>query len=127
MTVEELKRHFPNATPDVIRRTATDAGQVAVLDNNPRKAPKPKRAVRDGTVGEVPVEGKHPKRFLVRVTSVRKNFLDEDNLCAKYHVDCCRYAGVIPGDAPKTTRIEVCQQKVESGAAEEVRIEIFQL
>lgn len=72
------------------------------------------------------VEAKAPERILVRVTSVRVRLLDEDNLAEKYVVDCCRYAGLIPSDAPATTKIEVAQRKCEAGETEHVLIEIFQ-
>lgn len=65
-------------------------------------------------------------RVLVRVTSVRKRLLDEDNLCEKYHVDLCRYAGVISGDEAGKTKIETAQRKAEKGEEEKVIIEVFQ-
>jgi hypothetical protein len=92
------------------------AGQTAVLERDPG----------NGALGKVSVQKAVGRRFLIRVTSIRKNLLDEDNLCEKYHVDLCRYSGLIPGDSPATTKIEVCQQKAEPGAAEETRIEIFE-
>ena len=63
-------------------------------------------------------------RVLVRVTSVRKRLLDEDNLCEKFHVDCCRYAGLIRNDSPGEAKIEVAQRKAAKGEAEKVIIEI---
>lgn len=66
----------------------------------------------------------NPVRFLVRVTSFRRRLLDEDNLCEKYVVDCCRYSGLLPGDAPETTRIEVCQQKVSGEKDERTEVVI---
>jgi hypothetical protein len=66
----------------------------------------------------------NPERVLVRVTSVRKRLIDEDNLAEKYHVDCCRYAGLIHGDEPSKTKIEVCQRKAEKGEAEHTILEI---
>lgn len=67
------------------------------------------------------------QRFLVRVTSVRTRLLDEDNLCEKYHVDLCRYAGCLPQDDPSKTHIEVRQRKADPGEGEHVRIEIFSI
>jgi hypothetical protein len=96
---------------------ADDSGPVAVVE----------RTVRDGAVAEVPVQGRSSGRFLVRVVSIRKHLLDEDNLCAKFHVDCCRYAGILPKDSPGTAKIEVCQQKADKGAAEEIKIEVYRL
>lgn len=66
-------------------------------------------------------------RFLVRVTSVRTRLVDEDNLCEKYVVDCCRYAGLIPEDCPGRTKIEVAQRKAEKGEEPHTEIEIHYL
>jgi hypothetical protein len=65
------------------------------------------------------------KRFFVRVTSVRRRLIDEDNLCEKYVVDCCRYAGLIDGDEPGKTRIEATQRKAGKEEREHTLIEIF--
>lgn len=67
------------------------------------------------------------RRFLVRVTSVRRILLDEDNLCEKYVVDCCRYAGLLPGDRPGQTKIAVSQRKVGKEEEEHTLVEIFEL
>lgn len=66
-------------------------------------------------------------KFLVRVTSRRRRLLDEDNLAEKFHVDCCRYAGLIPSDAPECARIEVRQEKVGKTEREETRVEVIKL
>lgn len=80
-----------------------------------------------GAVAAVRVQKGDRRRFFVRVTSFRRNLLDEDNLCEKYHVDLCRYAGALPGDGPTTTTIKVCQEKVGSTDPEYVRIEVFEV
>lgn len=98
-----------------------------IPDGDPGQAPKLERDLRDGAMGAVQVQGRNSGRFLVRVTSYRKRLLDYDNLCEKYHIDCLRYAGLIPGDAPGTTEIEVREEKIEPGAAERVRIEIYKI
>jgi hypothetical protein len=61
------------------------------------------------------------------VTSLRRRLIDEDNLCEKYVVDCCRYAGLLPGDGPGTTEIKVRQKKVGSEAEECTVVEIFEI
>lgn len=126
MNATELKLRFPNATDDFLRLNATKGGAAGVLDNDSRPAPVLERDIGDGALGALPVQKATGRRFLVRVTAFRTRLLDEDNLAEKYHVDLCRYAGVIPDDCPGQTKIEVCQQKAEPGAAEEVLIEIFQ-
>lgn len=73
------------------------------------------------------VQGPDIRRFLVRITSVRKRLIDEDNLCEKYHVDLCRYAGIISGDEAGKTKIETAQRKAEKGEDEKVLIQVFDL
>ena len=89
-------------------------GEAAKLERNSRNGPLAKSEAEKG----------NPERVLVRVTSVRKRLIDEDNLAEKYHVDCCRYAGLIHGDSPDQTKIEVCQRKAEKDEAEHTIIEI---
>jgi len=91
-----------------------------------RKAPSPQleRPVRDDALAAPQVEGPDTAQFLVRVTSFRRRLLDEDNLAVKFHVDCCRYAGLIPSDAPSQTHIEVRQEKVKGKDDERTEIEI---
>jgi hypothetical protein len=76
-------------------------------------------------MGKTKAQAHNPARVLVRVTSVRRRLLDEDNLCEKYHVDCCRYAGIIHGDEPDKTRIEVAQRKAAQGEEEHTVVEVF--
>ena len=63
----------------------------------------------------------------MRVTSIRKRLADEDGLCEKYFVDLCRYAGIIPDDAPGVCKIQTGQRKAEKGEEEHTLIEIFNL
>jgi len=90
------------------------AGETAKLERNFRNGPLAKGETEKG----------NPERVLVRVTSIRRRLIDEDNLAEKYHVDCCRYAGLIHGDEPSKTKIEVCQRKAKKGEAEHTIIEI---
>jgi hypothetical protein len=127
MTEAELKATFPNASPAFIRRNAREsrgvdlqpdgAGPAAVVEHDPGY----------GAVAAIQVEKRTSGHFLARVTAIRKRLLDEDNLCEKYIIDLCRYAGAIPGDSPATTRIEVSQQKAGPKEPEETRIEIYRL
>ena len=93
-----------------------NAGKVAKLESDTSHAPLEAKEV----------QGQHSGRVLVRVTTRRKRLLDEDNLCEKYHVDLCRYAGVVSDDAPERTKIEVHQTKCRKGEQEEITIEVYQ-
>lgn len=108
-----ILRLFPNASPDLLSRNTS---QVAIVE----------RDFRDEPLAKKEVQRRSSERVLVRVTSVRKRLLDEDNLCEKYHVDLCRYAGVISGDEAGKTKIETAQRKAEKDEEEKVIIEVFQ-
>lgn len=81
----------------------------------------------NGAVGKIQVQAAVGGKFLVRVTSVRKRLLDEDNICEKFAVDCCRHAGLIPTDAPGKTKIETSQRKAEKDEQEHTEIIIQQI
>lgn len=96
----------------------------------PRKNPnssKPQRGNDNAALAAGQVQSGSSQRFLVRVTSFRKRLIDEDNLCPKFAVDCCRYAGLLPDDAPGETKIECRQEKVGKEEDEHTVIEIFEL
>lgn len=114
MNRDELSTRFPRASQYFLD---LNSGPAAVVepDIGPRK------------VGQVQAKGGDGRRFLVVVKSFRRRLLDEDNLCCKYIVDLCRYAGIIPSDAPGTTTIKVCQEKVTKGEPEKTTIEIYKL
>lgn len=117
MTRNEITRRFPKASEAFIR------ANLSVGDDD-------KPAFVECGAGDAPLEAEEvqrpaSERFLVRVTSIRRRLLDEDNLCEKYHVDLCRYSGIIPDDAPGKTKIEVCQIKAGKGEAEKTVIEIY--
>jgi hypothetical protein len=110
-----------------VRRATKAGGQADIRLDGAGKVAELERTVRNGAVGPVCVQKGIGRQLLVRVTSVRKRLLDDDNLAEKYHVDLLRYSGIISGDSPATTRIEVAQQKAGKGEPEEVRIEVFEL
>lgn len=119
MKQELLKELFPNASPSFIRAN-TDTG-------NPGPVTELESDTRDGALGQAQIQKRTSEKFLVRVTSFRKRLLDYDNLCEKYHVDCCRYAGIVPADDPTQTEIEVRQVKTLKGEDEFTRVEVFQI
>lgn len=93
-----------------------DTGQVA----------EPKRIAWDDALAAPQIEGGHRPRFLVRITSIRKRLLDEDNLVGKYHTDLLRYAGILPSDAPGEASIQATQRKTAKGEEERTLIEVFE-
>lgn len=81
-------------------------------------SPQPKCRTRSRTLAASQTEKGHPIRYVVRIESVRKRLLDEDNLCPKYHIDSLRYSGVLPSDAPGRCKIEISQRKPAKDEAE---------
>lgn len=109
-----ILRLFPNASPDLLSR-------------NTRKASVVERDSVHEPLEAEKVQGSVGKRVLVRVESVRKRLLDEDNLCEKYHIDLCRYAGIISGDEADKTKIETSQRKAQKGEEEKIILTIYEI
>ena len=92
--------------------------------NDTGKAPIPQRTAGNAALVEAQAQGRTGDRILIRIESVRKRLLDEDNLVSKYHTDLCRYSGLIPSDAPGVCKIETSQRKAEKGEEERTEITI---
>ena len=92
--------------------------------NDTGKAAIPQCATSNAALVETQVQSRTGDRILVRIESVRKRLLDEDNLVSKYHTDLCRYSGLIPSDAPGVCKIETTQRKAEKGEEERTEITI---
>jgi len=114
MKRNDLQSAFPNSSADFLAR---NTGKIAKLESDSRDAP----------LGEKKVQGRTGQKFHIRIKSFRKRLIDEDNLCAKYHTDLCRYAGILPDDAPGICKIEVSQVKTAKGETEKTLIEVFEI
>jgi hypothetical protein len=122
MNPHTIRRLFPNASKSIIAANAQDYGKphaedtlpLAAVERNSSHAPLEAKEVQRRTDG----------RFLVRVESVRKRLADEDGLCEKYVLDCCRYAGIIPDDSPELCKVETSQRKAAKGEEEHTQITI---
>lgn len=116
MSPDDLKRLFPNATKSLLAVNPDCSGEASKLE----------RVAGDAALGQTQTKNGDSKGFLVRITSVRKRLLDEDNLCGKYHTDCLRYAGVLPTDAPDKTHIQTTQRKTKKGEEEHTIVDFFE-
>lgn len=94
-----------------------------VFGGHPRPAPQLERHPWNEPLAALPVQKTPRPHFLVRITSHTRTLVDEDNLCEKYHLDLCRYSGIIPEDNPHTAHIETLQVQSQE---EFTRIEIFE-
>ncbi len=119
MTETALKSLFPNASEAFIRANSD------LPVGRSRSNAKPEPVACDAALGASQVQKGTGAKFLVRLRSFRRRLLDEDNLVGKFHTDLCRYASIIPDDAPGIAEIKVSQTKVGSKEKEFVRIEIY--
>jgi len=110
-----------------LRRARKERGRANLLPRNAGSIAELERTAWNAALVKARAQTALGQRFLVRVTSIRKRLLDEDNLCEKYHVDLLRYSGVLPADDPSQTHIEVCQRKADPGEGEHVIIEVFKI
>lgn len=118
MNREQLRKLFPNASRDflALHGLSDPAPPAPIVERGAGVRPLAKGKAKKADTG----------RFLVLVKSYRRRLLDEDNLCEKYAVDCCRYAGLLPSDAPGCTSISVSQEKVARKEDERTEIQIIQ-
>ena len=123
MNPHQILRLFPNASRATIAANAADYGQPHA--DGDRQAAELEPSAQPRALAAGTIEEKDTKRIFVRIESVRRRLLDEDNLCEKYHVDCCRYAGLLPADSPDKVSIQATQRKAEKGEAEHIKIEII--
>lgn len=108
-----IRKLFPSASADFYARNSS---KTAKLERDSGDAPLEKKKV----------QRRSSQKFLIRITSVRKRLIDEDNLCSKFFCDLCRYAsGGVFGDEASTTKIETCQRKTEKGEQEKTIIQIY--
>ncbi len=112
MNPERIKQLFPNASKSTI--DANRESSAPIMERRSGARPLAAAKAEDSDTGI----------YVVRVTSYRTRLLDEDNLCEKYHVDGCRYAGLLPSDAPAKARIIVTQKKVATKKQEKTLITI---
>lgn len=116
LTLEQLNESV------LSKRGYAVAGAVPAKASDPVVAPVVERGPRPTPLGKGKAKKGDPRKFLIRVKDFRHRLLDEDNLAEKYHVDCLRYSGLIPGDAPGQAKIQVSQEKI--GREESPRVEI---
>ena len=117
MTLNEIKRRFPNASPAFIRANLDPDAAVSHAESCERP-----QALASGDEGEAPRPGLRHCCFTLR----RKKLLDVD---AKYAsvkdlLDCLTIAGIIRGDKEGEITLEVNQQKVGKGECEQTIIEV---
>lgn len=138
--MKNLKSRFPHASQSFLALNGATP-DLPPLDSIGSFASKKRRddgqdaargAELERAAGNEPLaKGKKKKadrrRFLVRITSVRDRLLDEDNCCSKFCTDLCRYAGILPSDAPGTAKIETLQRKPQKGEAQHTIVEVFEI
>jgi hypothetical protein len=94
------------------------------LTSGTRPDPKLECALSHEPLAKDEAKTSNPGKYAVRIKSYRRRLLDEDNLAGKYFVDCLRYAGILPSDAPDRCSLQTCQIKVKTKEEELTEIEI---
>lgn len=110
---------FPNASDSFLRLNPN------LRPDGQAPGAKLEPSAGHGPLAAIQAEAGDTAQFLVRVTSFRVRLCDEDNLAVKWFVDCVRYAGAIPDDAPEIAHIEARQFRVKTAAEERTLIEVF--
>lgn len=76
---------------------------------HPLPHPQPEPDPGHELLGKVPRATEVHGRVRVVITSIRSQFIDPDNLCPKYVIDCLRHCGAIADD--DLSHIEIlCKQ-----------------
>lgn len=125
MTSEQLE--LITSKPGYRVAASVGGGRTVVPLGNPGPAPVVERDPGDAALAASKIQKRDSGCVLVSVKSFRVRLLDTDNLAEKYHVDCCRYAGILSEDSPDKARIETSQEKVRTKAEERVEITITPL
>jgi len=101
---------MPSWTPEDLRAYELRKTQLA----NKHQIAKPELPLPSEPLRAPQDQARDAVRFLVCIESRRRKLLDPDNLCAKYVLDCCRYAGLIPDDRPQDIEFKCFQTQVET-------------
>lgn len=80
-----------------------------------------------GALAKGKAKEESPRRFLVRITSVRSRLGDPDGIVGKWHLDALRYGGCLQDDTAELLTYEVSQRKCLKGEEEHTQIEVYRL
>lgn len=86
-----------------------------------------KQIVRNEPLAEVKRKEAHSGRVSVVIKSYRRRLTDPDNLCGKFFLDCCRYAGFLRDDTAAEIDFSITQEKVKRKEDEKTTVEITAL
>lgn len=124
--LNELLRNNPTlaaANPE-LKRSVQQRAVVPIGDTG--ATAKLECVAGNGALAKSKVKKQNTARVLVRIVSIRRRLLDEDNLSEKAIVDCLRYSGCLRGDESSIAKIEVAQIKANNKQAEKIIVEIFE-
>lgn len=123
MSPAKLPQFF-NASDAFKRLNPALFSDVSIKADNQASTPKLECSAEPKPLAARKAKKADRRFFFIRVTSFRRRLLDEDNLCEKFHVDLCRYVGVLPDDSAAKARIVTTQEKVSRAEEERTEIEI---
>ena len=120
MNAREFLHRFPHASKSALASNCGDADPQA---NRPGKDADPEPVLQHEPLGTAQAKNPNTERFLVRLVSVRKRSSDTEALVPKWHVDCLRYAGIIPDDTREVLECFTTERKCAKGEEEKTEIE----
>lgn len=85
------------------------------------------QVIRNEPLAAVERKEAHSGRVFVVIKSYRCRLTDPDNLCGKYFLDCCRYAGFLRDDTAAEIDFSITQEKVKRKEDEKTTVEITAL
>lgn len=121
MTPNEIKRRYPHASSAFIRANTDSQNKSEGIRKTSEL--EPRSLAR--TLATPQIQERSINRVIVRITSVRRRLIDEDNICEKFIIDGLRYAGLLLSDAPDKTHIQTSQRKCKKEEFEHTEIEII--
>lgn len=139
----KLGQPAEQSPPVAVHQEREPAIQEPSLCARPDPAPQSKETLAEGLLrlaeslwSLLPAVGRfHPgyskektqRHYFILVVDHRLKLIDEDNLEAKYIIDCLRYANLIPEDNPATCKSLVTQCLAEKPEDVGIQIEIIEL
>lgn len=113
---ERIKSKFPNASASFAQLNPHLVGDAPGPKHQPNPGHEP--------VAALPRTVADPVRRVVRITALRCQLLDGENVWTKYFTDALRYAGILFDDSPSWCEVQVQQKIVHRFEDEATLIEI---
>lgn len=126
-TLNEILTNSQSASFQRLNAGLLAAAGVPIDPHHPPKNAVMERSLKGRIQKKVSIKKAAPAQFFVRLTNYTRRLYDEDNICAKIYIDCCRYSGLVPGDSPAEVHCYVRQIQVSTPAEERCELTVERL